>query len=82
VKPRSFNRTRAALAAYDAVGEAMDTATDDNASAVVAAWDAALRGVAEAFADDTADVNDRALVLEGFRQHDGADLRAARALAK
>ena len=43
---------------------------------------AALRAVAEAFADDTADVNDRAEVLRGFGQHNCADLRHARRSAE
>jgi hypothetical protein len=79
--PRSFTRTAAALAAYDAAGEAMDVAvTDAECVAAVEAWDRGLRLVAEAFADDTADINDRALVLSGF-QHNGADLKFARRMA-
>jgi hypothetical protein len=79
--PRDFSRTAAALAAYDAAGEAMDRVDPADAAAcltAVAAWDAALRTVAEAVADDTADVNDRAVVLAGFGSHSGIDLRTAR----
>lgn len=82
---RTFTRTAAALAAYDAAGDAVDQVdlTNHEACAVgLTAWDAALRAVGEAFADDTADINDRALVLEGFRfHHFDADLRHARRIA-
>lgn len=81
---RDFTRTAAALAAYDAAGEGMDRAdpkSDRECAEAVSAWDAALRSVGEAFADDTADINDRAEVLRGFRQHNGADLKHARLVA-
>ena len=79
-----FTRTAAALAAYDAAGEAMDRADPKShreCAEAVEGWDAALRAVAEAFADDTADVNDRAEVLRGFGQHWCADLQQARQIA-
>ncbi len=81
---RHFKRTAAALAAYDAAGEAMDRADPGDqvaCSGAVAGWDAALRGVAEAFADDTANINDRVEVLRGF-QHNSADLEFARRITK
>jgi hypothetical protein len=81
VSGRDFTRTAAALAAYDAAGEAMDRVDPRDGGAclaAVAAWDAALRAVAEAVADDTSDVNDRAVVLAGFGSHRGIDLRMAR----
>ena len=81
---RDFTRTRAALAAYDAAGDAMDAhprdASNEAALAVIAAWDAALMAVAEAFADDTADVNARATALEGW-SHFNHMVKSARQFA-
>lgn len=51
-----FDRTRAALAAY----EAADAAFDEHADAEsLAALDAAEKAIGEAFADDTATINRR-----------------------
>jgi len=69
---RTFTRTEAALAAYDAAGEAMDVlpaeATSADALAVVRAWDAALAAAGEAFAADTLDINPNGV---GTFQHFG-----------
>lgn len=62
-----LTKTRAALAALDVAGAAMDalprSASNSEALEVAAAYDAAWRAVAEAYADETADRNRREDVL-------------------
>lgn len=59
--PLDLTRTAKALAAYDALGDAFDL---DPSPANMAAVDVARVTVGEAFADDTADRNDRKDVTE------------------
>lgn len=75
---RTFTRTAAALAAYDAAGDALETvdAKDEAAcTAVVEAWDATLAAVGEAFAADTLDINPNGV---GTFQHFGHLVKFAR----
>jgi hypothetical protein len=61
-RPLDLARTRAALAAYDAADAAIDTASDADVEAAFARADEARRALGSAYADDTADRNDRATV--------------------
>jgi hypothetical protein len=63
-KPLDLTRTAAALAAYDAAGDAFDKYPSQGN---ITALECARLDLAHAFADDTADRNDRATVL-GFVQ--------------
>lgn len=76
--PRTFPRTAIALRAYEAAGEALDAATNENAAEVVAAWDAALQAVGEAFAADTIDINPNGVGLPWKHFH--VEIKFARSL--
>ncbi len=75
-----LTRTRAALAALDLFGLAMDQAvTIAECRVAVASYDAARLAVGEAFALDTADRNDPKTARE-FVAHGGAGLEFVRRL--
>lgn len=84
---RNFQRTADSIREYDRIGAKMNNLHPDadpvEVMDLLADWDSALLAVGMAFADDTADINDRDLVLLGFQPHchQLADIRSARTMA-